>query len=451
MSSLWFGSALLPQGWMQNVRVNIDGGLISRVETGATAQPGDERHAAAIPGLPNLHSHAFQRGMAGLGEVRGPTGDSFWTWREVMYRFLDRMDPDDMQAIAEQAYVEMLESGFTRVGEFHYVHHDRDGRPYANLGELAGRIAAAADETGIALTLLPVFYAHGGFGGAAAGHGQRRFINDVDRFGRLMEASRGAIAPLSDAVLGLAPHSLRAATSDEIAAIVPMTEGPLHIHVAEQTKEVDDCLAWCGKRPVEQLYAIADIGSRWCLIHATHVTAAETAQMAASGAVVGLCPITEANLGDGVFPAQDFTVAGGALGVGSDSNVLIDAAEELRVLEYGQRLWHRARNVLAGQEGAATGQVLFDAAFRGGCQALGVKGGLAVGCAADIVSLDISHPALSERTEAALMNGWIFACRGGGAVDSVWRRGQKLVEGGRHRARERVAARFKVALSNVLG
>ena len=451
MNSLWFGSALLPQGWAQDVRVSVDDGLITRVEIGVAAQSGDERHAVATPGLPNLHSHAFQRGMAGLAEVRGPTGDSFWTWREVMYRFLDRMNPDDMQAIAAQAYMEMLESGFTRVGEFHYVHHDCDGLSYSDLGELASRIAAAASETGIALTLLPVFYAHGGFGGAAPGHGQRRFINDVDQFARLMEASRRAVSALPDAVLGLAPHSLRAATTEEIAAILPLTDGPLHIHVAEQTKEVDDCVAWCGRRPVERLYDIADVSSRWCLIHATHVTDVETAQMAASGAVVGLCPITEANLGDGVFPAEAFMVAGGAFGVGSDSNVLIDAAEELRILEYGQRLWHRARNVLAVQEGAATGQVLFDAALKGGAQALGVKGGLAEGNAADIVSLDIAHSALLARRDAALINAWVFACRGGGAVDCVWRRGEKLVERGRHRARNSVEARFKAALGNVLG
>jgi len=449
MTSLWFRSALLPLGWVNDVRITIEDGLIASVETGTPAQAGDEPHAAACPGLPNLHSHAFQRGMAGLAEVRGPTGDSFWTWREVMYRFLDRMDPDDMQAIAEQAYLEMLESGFTRVGEFHYVHHDRDGSPYADLGELAGRIAAAASETGIALTLLPVFYAHGGFGGAAPGHGQRRLLNDVDRFGRLMEASARAIAALPDAVLGLAPHSLRAATADEIAAILPMTHGPIHIHVAEQTKEVDDCLAWCGRRPVERLFDTADVGHRWCLIHATHVTDAETRQMAERGAVVGLCPITEANLGDGVFPAEAYAAAGGRFGVGSDSNVLIDAAEELRTLEYAQRLWHRARNVMAGREGVATGRALFDAALAGGTQALGVGCGLAQGQPADIVSLDLDRPALAAREGDALIDAWVFASRGG-AVDCVWRRGEKLVEKGRHRARDRIEARFSAALDNVL-
>lgn len=449
MADLWFRSALLPTGWSKEVRLTIDdGGLIAGVEVGTASRAGDECHAAACPGLPNLHSHAFQRGMAGLAEVRGPAGDTFWTWREVMYRFLDRMDPDDMQTIAEQAYMEMLESGFTRVGEFHYVHHDRDGSPYSNLGELAERIAASASETGIGLTLLPVFYAHGGFGGAAPSHGQRRFLNDVDRFARLMEASARAISPLPDAVLGVAPHSLRAATPEEIDAILPMADGPVHIHVAEQIKEVEDCVGWCGRRAVEQLFEIADIDPRWCLIHATHMTDAETEQVADSGAVVGLCPITEANLGDGVFPAAAYAAMGGRFGVGSDSNVLIDAAEELRTLEYAQRLWTLARNVMAEREGAATGRSLFDAALAGGSQALGVAGGLSVGRPADIVSLDVDRPALAARDGDALMNAWVFASRDG-AVDCVWRRGEKLVEQGRHHAHDRIEARFKAVLEKM--
>ena len=449
MISLWFRCALLPNGWANDVRITIDSGRIARVESSAEPGAADERHAIGIPGLGNLHSHAFQRGMAGLAEVRGPSHDSFWTWRETMYRFLDRMDPDDMQAIAAQAYVEMLEAGFTRVGEFHYVHHDRDGTPYADLGELAGRIAAAADETGIALTLLPVFYAHGGFGAAAPSHGQRRFLNDVDRFGRLIEANARQVAMLPDAVLGLAPHSLRAATAEQIAAILPLTEGPVHIHVAEQMKEVDDCLAWCGRRPVERLFDTAPVDQRWCLIHATHMTADETRRLAESGAIAGLCPITEANLGDGIFPAEAFVKSGGRFGVGTDSNVLIDAAEELRTLEYSQRLHLRARNVLAVEEHKSTGRALFDAALAGGAQALGVRGGLVEGLAADIVSLDAAAPALMQRQGDALLDGWIFASRGP-VVDCVWRHGAKCVEGGRHCARDVVQARFVKVLANVL-
>ncbi|MCJ8141388.1 formimidoylglutamate deiminase [Ancylobacter sp. A5.8] len=448
MTRLWFDSALLPSGWARNVLVSVEHGRIAAIAADAPAESADERHALALPGLPNLHSHAFQRAMAGLAEKRGPTGDSFWTWREVMYRVVDRMDPDHVAAIAAQVYVEMLEAGFTRVGEFHYLHHDRDGGAYADIGELAHRIAQAADETGIGLTLLPVFYAHGGFGAQEPTHGQRRFINDLNSFSRLIESSRKALESLSDAVLGLAPHSLRAATAEEIAALLPLTDGPIHIHVAEQVKEVEDCLAWCGRRPVERLYDTAPVDGRWCLIHATHMTREETRLMAASGAVAGLCPITEANLGDGIFPAPDFVAAGGRYGVGSDSNVLIDAAEELRTLEYSQRLSLRARNVLAMIEGRSTGRALFEAALAGGGQALGRPAQLAVGASADIVTLDMSAPALEGRNEDAALDGWIFASARR-PVDCVWRHGEKLVTGGRHRSRDEVRARFRQTLQAI--
>jgi formimidoylglutamate deiminase len=449
MAMLWFRTILLSDGWAEDVRITITDGRIAHIETGVAAQPTDECHAIGLPGLPNLHSHAFQRGMAGLAEVRSTSADNFWTWREMMYRFLDRMDPDDMQAIAAQAYVEMLESGFTRVGEFHYVHHDRDGTPYANIGELADRIVTAAQETGIALTLLPAFYAHGSFGAAAPSPGQRRFLNDVDRFSRLMEACARSIAPLPGAILGLAPHSLRAATAEEIDALLALARGPIHIHVAEQTREVDECLAWCGRRPVDRLLDTAAVDARWCLIHATHMTNEETRRLARSGAVAGLCPITEANLGDGVFPARAYLDAGGRFGIGSDSNVLIDAAEELRTLEYSQRLWHRARNILAEHELRSCGRTLFAATLVGGAQALGAEAGLAEGRTADIVSLNVGSPSLVQRDKDAVIDGWIFASRNS-AVDCVWRHGKKLVEGGCHYARARIAARFGDALRHLL-
>ncbi|QJP17527.1 formimidoylglutamate deiminase [Starkeya sp. ORNL1] len=445
MMRLWFERALLPTGWADAVTVEIANGLVAGIAAGTDSADADERYTVAIPGLPNLHSHAFQRAMAGLTEVRGPVGDSFWTWREQMYRTLDRLDPDDMEAIANMAYVEMLEAGFTRVGEFHYVHHDRDGSHYADIGELAGRMAAAAASTGIGLTLLPVFYAHGNFGGQPPNNGQRRFINDPESFARLMEASARALLGLPDAVLGLAPHSLRAATAEEIAAIVPLAQGgPLHIHVAEQTREVDDCLAWCGRRPVELLFETTEVGERWCLIHATHMTHAETVRLAHSGAVAGLCPITEANLGDGIFPADAFVGAGGRYGVGSDSNVLIDAASELRMLEYSQRLARRARNVMAMAEGRSTGTALFDAALAGGAQALGAPSGIAVGNAADMVSLD----AELVGENAAALDRWIFATPRP-AIDCVWRRGERLVERGVHRDRDRVTWRFAKLLDDL--
>ena len=330
MTGLFFEQALLPQGWAREVRMALDRGRLVSVEADASAQPGDERHRIGLPGMPNLHSHAFQRGMAGLTEIRGATADSFWTWRELMYRFVGRMTADDIEAVAAQAYVEMLEAGFTRVGEFHYIHHDVSGAPYGNIGELAERIAAAAQASGIGLTLLPVFYAHAGFGGRAPDRGQQRFINGVDGFSRLLEASRRAVAGQQGAVVGLAPHSLRAVTPEELAAILQLDrDGPVHIHIAEQIREVDECLAWSGQRPLQWLFDHVTVDRRWCLIHATHATADELRQVAESGAVAGLCPVTEANLGDGTFSAPEFRDRGGAFGIGSDSNVLIGVSRRI--------------------------------------------------------------------------------------------------------------------------
>jgi formimidoylglutamate deiminase len=449
---LFFDQALLARGWARDVRLTVaGGGTIAAIETGVAPDGRDERHAVALPGMPNLHSHGFQRGMAGLTERRGAERDSFWTWRDVMYRFAERMDPDDIEAVTTQAYAEMLEAGFTRVGEFHYLHHDARGAPYANLAETAVRIAAAARATGIGLTLLPVFYAHGGFGGLPPADEQRRFVNDVHRFATLFGESRAAIAGLGDATIGVAAHSLRAATPDELSAMVVLAgAGPMHLHIAEQVKEVEDCLAWSGARPVQWLMDHAPVDRRWCLVHATHMTAAETTAMARSGAVAGLCPVTEANLGDGVFNAPGYLAAGGGFGIGSDSNVLIGVADELRQLEYSQRLHHRRRNVMAAPEGGSTGRALFDAAVGGGARALGVAHpGLAEGAAADIVSLDAAHPSLAGRVDDAVLDGFIFG-GGQGAVDCVWRRGVKLVSGGRHIERKRHRARFRQALARLL-
>ena len=447
---LWFQSALLPDGWARDVRIAVTDGRIAAVTAGVQPAPGDERHVIAIPGLSNLHSHAFQRGMAGLAETRGPEGDSFWTWREVMYRFLDRLTPDDIEAIAALAYVEMLERGFTRVGEFHYLHHDPAGRPYADVAELAVRVAIASADTGIGLTLLPVFYAHSNFGGAAPAPGQRRFLNSTDSFARLFDASKRAIAKLDDANIGVAPHSLRAATPDELSQIVALApSGPIHIHAAEQMKEVEDCIAATGARPVEWLLDHAGIDKRWCLVHATHMTDAETTRLARSGAVAGLCPITEANLGDGLFPAPEFQHAGGVFGIGTDSNVLIDAAGELRSLEYGLRLKLTARNVLAPEAECSTGRSLFDSAESGGARALGLSvSGLQKGASADIVGLDAADPCYAGRSGDALLDSWIFA---GGSIDCVWRRGNKLVERGRHRLREVIRERYLRVITRLLG
>ncbi len=455
MASVFLAEALLPDGWAPNVRLVIESGLIAGVQPGAAAGPGDERHAVGIPGLPNLHSHAFQRGMAGLSEVRGPASDSFWTWREVMYRFLAAMTPEDVEAVTAQAYVEMLEGGFTRVGEFHYLHHAPDGRPYAEPSEMAGRVCAAAKASGIGLTLLPVFYAHGGFGGLPPAPGQRRFVNGLDSFARLLDASRGVVSGLPGGGLGVAPHSLRAVTPEELAAVISLAPAsPVHIHVAEQMREVEDCLAWSGARPVEWLLDHAPVDGRWCAIHATHMTThailGETARLAAAGAVAGLCPMTEANLGDGIFPGVDWLAARGRYGVGTDSNVSADAAGELRQLEYAQRLGQRGRNLMAGEAGASTGRALFDVALAGGAQALDAgPPGLRAGAAADLVTLRAGHPNLVHRHGDRLLDGWIFGA-GRGAVDGVWVRGRRLVADGRHVARDAVAARFATALRRLI-
>lgn len=450
-TSLHCAEALLPSGWSRDVRLEIADGRFTRVESGVPPQLGDTRHAVAFPGLPNVHSHAFQRGMAGMAERRGPGADSFWTWREAMYHFLDRMSPDDVMAVAAMAYAEMLESGFTRVGEFHYLHHDPVGAAYAGSGAaMAEAVAEAARETGIAMTLLPVFYAHADFGGAPPKPGQRRFICNLDSFARLHEASGKAIAGLPDAILGLAPHSLRAVTADELTALLDLhSSGPIHIHAAEQQGEVEASLAFSGQRPIEWLLNHAPLDQRWCLIHATHSTPAEASGMARKGVVAGLCPITEANLGDGIFPALHYRAEGGRFGIGTDSNVLIDAAEELRWIEYVQRLAHRGRNLLASASDASTGGDLFRGALAGGSQALGIAAGLAEGCAADLVTLDSSHPALVGAASDGWLDRWIFA-GSRSAIDGVWRAGQQVVAGGQHLSRPAIATRYRQTMTRLL-
>jgi formimidoylglutamate deiminase len=451
MDRFWFRTALLPHGWAQGVSLAVHDGRISTLHTGVSAAAGDECHAVAIPGLANVHSHAFQRAMAGLAERSGPASDDFWTWREVMYSFVDRLGPEELEAIAALAYAEMLESGFTRVAEFHYLHHQPDGSPYGQVAELAIRIAAAAAETGIGLTLLPVLYSHGNFGGAAAGGAQRRFINDTERYSRLVAASHEAVQSLAGARVGVAPHSLRAVAPPELDLVAQLAiDGPVHIHVAETIKEVNDCLAWSGRRPVEWLLDHAAVDSRWCLVHATHLTPPEMQALAGSGAVVGLCPVTEANLGDGIFPARGFLGAEGRFGVGTDSNIRIDAAAELCALEYSQRLALQQRNVLAGAPGHSTGRRLFTAASLGGAEATGIPdAALAPGCFADFLTLDVEHPSLVGRREDELLDSWIFAA-GKSAIDCVWRAGRKVVCAGRHVQHERISRRYREALRRLL-
>jgi formimidoylglutamate deiminase len=416
---LFASRALLPSGWARDVAFDIGGdGRISVLTTEASAEGRLRLAGPVVPAMPNLHSHAFQRAMAGLAEVAGTGDDSFWTWREEMYRTVGLLDPDDVEAIAAKLFVEMLKGGFGAVAEFHYLHHAIDGRPYADRAEMAKRVIAAAKRAGIRLTLLPVFYAHGNFGGQPPSLGQRRFVHDVDGFQRLM-SDLAAQYRESDVRLGVAIHSMRAATPDEmrdVVAAAPMS-GPIHIHVAEQQREVDDCIAYSGIRPVELLLKGLRVDHRWCLIHATHVTASEVADIAASGAVVGLCPATEANLGDGIFPAVDFLSQNGRVGIGTDSHVATSIAEELRTLEYGQRLRDQRRNRLAAA-GASVGRTLFDRAYLGGLQAIGARTtnvaaegateGLASGAAADFIVLDGTNPYIAAATGDQILDRWIF-------------------------------------------
>lgn len=448
--ALHVSHALLPSGWARQVRIEFEDGMITAAAADAPRDGAEHVDGIAVPGMPNLHCHAFQRGMAGLAERRGPAGDSFWTWRDVMYRFLDRLTPDDVEAIAAFAYAEMLERGFTAVGEFHYLHHDRDGAPYADIGEMAARIAAASVRSGIALTLLPCFYAYGGFGGAEPAAGQRRFLNTPDRFAKLSERSKAIVQSAPRGRIGVAPHSLRAVTADTLRAVVAVSPaGPIHIHAAEQIKEVSDCIAWSGRRPVEWLLDELPVDRRWCVIHATHMQPQETQRLAASGAVAGLCPLTEASLGDGIFDAPGLLAAHGRFGVGTDSNIDVDPAGELRQLEYSQRLAHHARNIIATKEGESTGRRLFDEALIGGAQALDQPmGALARGNGADIVILDAGHPDIAGGSGDNWLDAWIFVA-GRAAVREVFAGGARVVSQGRHIARAEIAARYRSTMARL--
>lgn len=448
--------ALLPDGWAGDVLLELDDqGHLAAITPGA--MPGDAERLAGpvIPGMPNLHSHAFQRAMAGLTEKGGPEGDSFWSWREQMYRFLERLTPDDVEVIATRLYIEMLEAGYTSVAEFHYLHHDPSGAHYRNPAEMGERHCAAAVQAGIGLTLLPVLYAHSNFGGAPPTPGQRRFIHTPDSFQRLMESLAGTLARQPLHRLGVAPHSLRAVTPQELREAVSYLDridatAPVHIHAAEQQKEVEDSLAWSGLRPVEWLLDQVELGPRWCLVHATHLLPAETEGLAASGTVAGLCPSTEGDLGDGFFDAPRYLAAGGRFGIGGDSHVGVDPFHELRWFEYGQRLRLQKRNVLVKELGASLGGRLYRAALAGGAQALAQPvGALVVGQRADWVVLDTADPALAEQQGDGLLDAAIFGPVRRPVRDvmvgGVWQ-----VRQGRHAQAEISLARYREVLRRLL-
>lgn len=451
MAVIYAKQALLDEGWATNVRLDLRDGRIVSINPGTGPEANDTRVDTLLPALGNLHSHAFQRAMAGMTEFRQAGRDSFWTWRELMYRFMDRLTPEQIEAIAAQVYVEMLEAGYASVGEFHYVHHQPGGAPYNNIAELSERIFAAASRTGIGLTHLPVLYSYGGAGQVELSAGQRRFGNSVDDFERLFDAASAALRHLpADARIGIAPHSLRATSPGELWRLVARHgRGPIHIHIAEQPREVREIEDWLGARPVEWLLDNLPVDSRWCLIHATHMTVAETRDMAASGAVAGLCPITEANLGDGAFNGPDYVEAGGSFGIGSDSNVNISLTGELRMLEYSQRLRDTSRNVLVPGEGSV-GRFLYMSAARGGAQALArASGSIATGNLADLVAIDSQSAALCALSRDSLLDGLVFAATDR-VVTDVWSAGRHVVRGGHHVAREAVLAAHRTAMERLV-
>ena len=444
--ALRFEALLVGDGWWRDARLETDGaGRIVALQPRSADAACEQVAGWTVPGVPNLHSHAFQRALAGLAEAEGP--DSFWSWREVMYRLAALPGPDEVEAIALQLYVELMKAGFTCVGEFHYLHHPPDGGRYADPAEMSRRIVHAARQAGIGLVHLPAVYETAGLGGEPLAGSQRRFRLDLDEAMRIRDAL-AAGSPSHHQ--GLALHSVRAVRPETFRRILddPGAVGsPVHIHVSEQEREVRECLAHRGALPVEWLLDHAPVDEGWCLVHATHMTDAESAGVADRGAVVALCPTTEANLGDGLFPLGPFVRAGGRFGIGTDSHVSRSPVEELRLLDYGQRLASRARSVPRSGPGGGPGGALAGAggallahAWEDGCRALGRDAGkVAVGRRADLVVLDAGHPALAGRTGHAVLDSWVFSGPGN-PVRDVMVGGVWVVRDGRH-PREEEAAR----------
>jgi formimidoylglutamate deiminase len=453
MTALVADSAFLPTGWAREIRLEITpAGDLASCAPG-TSEGAERLAGTVLPGMPNIHSHGFQRAMAGLTERAGGGEDSFWGWREIMYGFIGKIGPEDVQAIAAQLYVEMLKAGYTSVAEFHYLHHDSDGTPFGDRVTMSEAIVAAAAEAGIGLTLLPVLYQTGGFGGKPAGAGQRRFINSVDEILGMVEELRRRHRRAANIRVGLALHSLRAVPPDSLSAAVAGlravdADAPVHIHIAEQVREVEECMAWSGQRPVEWLADRVALDERWCLVHATHLIPPETARLIETGAVVGLCPTTEANLGDGFFPFADF-VGRGSWGIGSDSHISVSPVEELRLLEYGQRLTLRERNIAGRPLQGSSGRALWDAATRHGAGATGRDVGmLAPGRRADLIVLDDDAPTLYGRRGDDLLDSLVFAGNVN-PVRDVMVGGAWVLRDREHPREGQILARFKATIDRL--
>ena len=445
--------ALTAKGWEKDVRVKVDqSGIISGVEAGVKASQEDQYlpNRILLPALSNLHSHSFQRAMSGMTEKRLEKRDSFWTWRELVYSFLQYLNPKEIEAIASLAFMEMMECGYAAVGEFHYIHHQFGGHHYDDIAETSFSIINAAIKTGVGLTHLPVFYMQGGLKGQPLEKGQLRFGNKRDEFLEILEKSKKALsnAP-EDFSLGIAPHSLRAVSPDSLKEILKAkTSGLVHIHIAEQLKEVNDVLENFGARPVEWLLDNENVDSRWCLIHATHMISSEIQNISKSKAVVGVCPITEANLGDGIFEGRKLILQGGRYGIGSDSNIRIALTEELRLLEYCQRLIGKERNVMRKNSGSI-GRAIYNKTLDGGAQALGRKSGvIKPGYWADLVSLDAEALNFWESNDDELLDRWIFTSDDT-LVCEVWSAGRQMVVRGRHVHHKEIEQCYRSVISEI--
>jgi len=455
--------ALLPDGWKHDLRVQTDAhGLITAIGTGAAgagAEAGaDLQHLRGfvVPGMPNAHSHAFQRAMRADTEFRLSVRDSFWTWRNAMYALANRVTPAELELIARQLFVEMLEAGYTSVAEFHYLHRREDGSAFggdAAANPLHAAIMSAARDTGIGLTFLPVLYQHSDFGGKPLREDQRRFRLSNTEFLDLFHAQGRAFNPAGLIRWGAAFHSLRAvgpaALHEVSAALREIDPGmPIHIHIAEQVLEVKACLAATGMRPVQWLLAQNLADTHWCLVHATHTDRNELRGIASSGASICICTTTEANLGDGLFDTASFLKAGGAACIGSDSEVCIDPAEELRWLEYQQRLRRRRRAVLATRGEPHVGQMLWTHAARAGARVLGHPvGGIRVGARADWLVLEKEHPAIAGAAPEGVLDRLVFG-DGRAAIRDVLVAGRMVVQAGRHALREESCREFSEWMEN---
>lgn len=456
MTRYFAKSALLPSGWAENVVITTDErGWIVSVEASQSQNGAIMLAGTILPGMPNIHSHAFQRAMAGLAEYAQEDESSFWTWRQVMYDFLGKLTPEDQEAIAAQLYVEMLKAGYTAVCEFHYLHNDIDGTPYADPATTSYGVIHAARTTGIGLTHIPVLYMNGGVDGRKPDDGQKRFINTPETILDLVSSLRSEFTDNPDIHLGFAPHSLRGVSIDVMGEAIDVVRRidpamPIHIHTAEQKREVDDCVAFYGQGPVAEILDRLPVNAHWCFIHATHMNDAETRNLARSGAVVSLCPSTEGSLGDGLFNLGPYIRYGGRFGIGSDSHISISPVEELRWLEYGQRLAHKKRLIAVDDRDSHNGAFLYKRALAGGAQATGrALGRLEAGYRGDFIVLDDNHPLLYGRAEDGLLDSFVFA---GNVplVRDVIVGGRRVITQGRHEHENEIAAAYRRVVDRIL-